>query len=83
MNRKRIFKSLRFVLFSAKSDIPDSNQAIVHNILFWMPCLLCFVRPRWCRQKQFNHIKGNSTLCSYVQWYCKWVSAAVRCSYYA
>ena len=31
--------------------------------------------------KHFNHIKGKITLCSYIQWYCKWVSATVRCSY--
>ena len=29
-----------------------------------------------------SHIKANSTVCSYAQWYCKWVSAAVRCSYW-
>ena len=31
-----------------------------------------------------SHIKGYSNLsCSYAQWYCKWVSAAVRYSYCA
>ena len=30
-----------------------------------------------------SHIKGYSSLCCYAQWYCKWVSAAVRCSYCA
>ena len=41
----------------------------------------------WCYQvmaQTVNHIMGNSSLsCSYAQWYCKWVSAAVRCSYCA
>ena len=27
--------------------------------------------------QQFSHIKGYISLCSYAQWYCKWVSAAV------
>ena len=39
----------------------------------------------WCQvmAQTVNHIKGYINLCSYAQWYCKWVSAAVQCSYCA
>ena len=61
---------------------------VMYFVNFIKRCLCNFLyRPRGLLVSSSygtsSHIKGNSTLCSYAEWYCKWVSAAVRCSYCA
>jgi len=61
---------------------PDKTSVYTHT---WYSALSALVAC-WCCQvmsQTVNHIKGYINLCSYAQWYCKWVSAAVWCSYCA